>query len=618
MSMARTTRWHRSDATSSGCVFSCLAWKGTAPSSSAACGAAARRSWSVHCGGRHPRPIVLLQSKGGLAPELQRVVHFFLTCGVNTVMQRNGSFIVCCHPEVHVAKGSALKRTRAPASRKIRGLPFTSADPRTCMPHCVALGGAPQLHSASVTGSGNWRISNRMTRNRKGATVHSGVVGAWAKTTPEFRPEWDLRWARRAAVQRDSIEVRHGRSPTLPAMLPLVQFPREILRMPFTMSQLVPWGSPTETFSIHLVGILKQVDKTPFLGRIMGHGKLHQVCHDKIASARHVHGQWQHNPAEAGVAKRHVERKHGKMKGVGTPKQLPDGLCRHLDPIASVDTSYVATWNQLSRCESDLTLRINDGPPRRPKKLRLYFPRAIRKLKMQKDGWNSAFPNTFENVNIQSTKCDWIGMLFFFETDGRVKWTCDVWHGGAMRVAEKKKKGTHYGNQMAAQSRGSFNEHLDGRALQEMCSVGGLRKPCVVTWVTRSVDRYTSHETSSRHIRLCAHITLWLNVSQRVSDTITHAHVITCLSVCCFLTLSSSSLSRASTFSLTVCLFSVLLINFHVVKKTRGIKPLHSRTMRSIALWRYTTLSQVMSPTSSTTSTTQRLLQRSSTMNPAT
>ena len=40
--------------------------------------------------------------------------------------------------------------------------------------------------------------------------------------------------------------------------------------------------------------------------------------------------------------------------------------------------------------------------------------------------------------------------------------------------------------------------------------------------------------------------------------------------------------------------------------------------MRSIAPWRYTTFSQVMSPTSSTTSTTQRLLQRSSRMNPVT
>ena len=39
---------------------------------------------------------------------------------------------------------------------------------------------------------------------------------------------------------------------------------------------------------------------------------------------------------------------------------------------------------------------------------------------------------------------------------------------------------------MAAQSQGSFNEHLDGRALHPG-NVQRLRKPCVVTWVTRSV-----------------------------------------------------------------------------------------------------------------------------------
>ena len=36
--------------------------------------------------------------------------------------------------------------------------------------------------------------------------------------------------------------------------------------------------------------------------------------------------------------------------------------------------------------------------------------------------------------------------------------------------------------------------------------------------------------------------------------------------VCCFLALSSSSLSLALLLSLTVYLFSVLLINFHVVE----------------------------------------------------
>ena len=42
------------------------------------------------------------------------------------------------------------------------------------------------------------------------------------------------------------------------------------------------------------------------------------------------------------------------------------------------------------------------------------------------------------------------------------------------------------------------------------------------------------------------------------------------------------------------------------------------RTMRSIAPWRYTTLSQVMSPSSSTTTTSQRPLKFSSRSPPAT
>ena len=47
-------------------------------------------------------------------------------------------------------------------------------------------------------------------------------------------------------------------------------------------------------------------------------------------------------------------------------------------------------------------------------------------------------------------------------------------------------------------------------------------------------------------------------MSQRVSDKITHAHVITCLSVCCFLTLSSSSHSLAPLYflSLSTCSLS--------------------------------------------------------------
>ena len=38
-------------------------------------------------------------------------------------------------------------------------------------------------------------------------------------------------------------------------------------------------------------------------------------------------------------------------------------------------------------------------------------------------------------------------------------------------------------------SKDSLNEHLDGKALRSWKRTGGgLRKPCVVTWVTRTAD----------------------------------------------------------------------------------------------------------------------------------
>ena len=65
-------------------------------------------------------------------------------------------------------------------------------------------------------------------------------------------------------------------------------------------------------------------------------------------------------------------------------------------------------------------------------------------------------------------------------------------------------------------------------------------------------------------------------MSQRVSDKITHAHVITCLSVrCLFLFCLLLPLPLAPLFSLSVYLFSVLLINFHVV----GTAPTHTSSM---------------------------------------
>ena len=69
---------------------------------------------------------------------------------------------------------------------------------------------------------------------------------------------------------------------------------------------------------------------------------------------------------------------------------------------------------------------------------------------------------------------------------------------------------------------------------------------------TGGVDRYPSHETFSRTLSPCAHTTVWLKVSQRVSDKITHAHVITCLSfVVSLLCLLPLSLSLAPLLSLS-------------------------------------------------------------------
>ena len=50
---------------------------------------------------------------------------------------------------------------------------------------------------------------------------------------------------------------------------------------------------------------------------------------------------------------------------------------------------------------------------------------------------------------------------------------------------------------------------------------------------------------------LCTHHIVAQGVARRVCIKHVHPDVITCLSVCCFFVLSSSSVSRASTFSLT-------------------------------------------------------------------
>ena len=100
------------------------------------------------------------------------------------------------------------------------------------------------------------------------------------------------------------------------------------------------------------------------------------------------------------------------------------------------------------------------------------------------------------------------------------------------------------------------------------------------------VDRYTSHE-------IFLDILDVVKVSQRVSDK-THSctchHMFERLLFPYFVFF----LSLAPLLSLSHCLPVLCLAHqLPCGRNRRGMKPLHSRTMRSIALWRYTTLSQL-------------------------
>ena len=70
---------------------------------------------------------------------------------------------------------------------------------------------------------------------------------------------------------------------------------------------------------------------------------------------------------------------------------------------------------------------------------------------------------------------------------------------------------------------------------------------CDVLCGSRGWLLWTEHPHRSH---ICHHI-MAQSVARRVCIKHVHPHVTTCLSVCCFLVLSSSSVSRASTFSLT-------------------------------------------------------------------
>ena len=82
--------------------------------------------------------------------------------------------------------------------------------------------------------------------------------------------------------------------------------------------------------------------------------------------------------------------------------------------------------------------------------------------------------------------------------------------------------------------------------------------------------RFPSHTCTLSS--LCTHHIVAQGAARRACIQRVHPHVITCLSVCCFLVLSSSSVSRASTFSLTsTC--SLFRTSTPTVSRKPSIKP---------------------------------------------
>ena len=95
---------------------------------------------------------------------------------------------------------------------------------------------------------------------------------------------------------------------------------------------------------------------------------------------------------------------------------------------------------------------------------------------------------------------------------------------------------------------------------------------------------------------MCLHHIVAQGVSVRISLHPHAIHDVTCLSVRCLSSFCLPSLY----LSLLLCLFYSLLVlcpAHHLqCRHRRGLKPLHSRTKRSIAPWRYTILSHTQVP----------------------
>ena len=160
---------------------------------------------------------------------------------------------------------------------------------------------------------------------------------------------------------------------------------------------------------------------------------------------------------------------------------------------------------------------------------------------------------------------------------------------------------------------GGFHYGVVHKPISKCRKLGRYQKP-KPPWKNCRQRHFTRHFSHAVCTFNYMHITL--HGSRRATQCVCvrasfHLHVIhdVCLSVRCLslpVCASPVSLRRLPLLFHTLPLLCPAL---HLqCRQRRGIKPLRICTMRSTAPWRKTILSQVMSPTSSTTSTTQRLL----------
>ena len=235
VSMATTTSRHRLPFTSSGKVLSLssrLAWKRTAPSSSAAPG----------CGSPEPhRALRNVTSTANWAPLKQG----------GLCQHLDAPFIVGADSQIHVPQ-KRVALDPAPASRQIRAnmrsvgvARFRTRPDRVhaarCRP-CRPRGSWHKLQTASVIGSGKFNLSKSNTRKKCGSTVNSAVCKHNPSVETGVRSQVRSAGGRTAGHPRVLPEraVEDGRIPTPSTVWPLARLANLSLRRALALVQFWP------------------------------------------------------------------------------------------------------------------------------------------------------------------------------------------------------------------------------------------------------------------------------------------------------------------------------------------------------------------------------------------